>query len=80
MICGSVVVNDSACERRPDRWVRRPGSACRMDAAELHASPDSRGAVFAGTLTEKLEGNSKIKTGTGYPMLIGLNAADRRPP
>jgi dipeptidyl aminopeptidase/acylaminoacyl peptidase len=36
--------------------LRRPGSGCLTDAADLHASSDGRRAVFAGALTEKLEG------------------------
>lgn len=36
--------------------LRRPGTGQISDAAEVHVSPDGTHAVFAGTLTDKLEG------------------------
>jgi len=38
------------------QMLRRPGSGQICDAADVHASPDGRHAVFAGTLVERLEG------------------------
>lgn len=37
------------------RALRRPGSGQISDAAELHASPDGKRAVFAGTIMDNLE-------------------------
>jgi dipeptidyl aminopeptidase/acylaminoacyl peptidase len=36
--------------------LRQPGTGQISDAAEVHVSPDSQHAVFAGTLMDKLEG------------------------
>lgn len=43
------------------RLFRRPGSGQINDVAEVHAAPDGQHAVFAGTLTDELEGASPTR-------------------
>src|ERR1700733_13929661 len=43
--------------------LRQPGTGQISDAAEVHASPDGRYAVFAGTLIDKLEGSPSTRIG-----------------
>jgi dipeptidyl aminopeptidase/acylaminoacyl peptidase len=65
--------------------LRRPGSGCITDAADLHAAPDGRRVVFAGALTEKLEGapstriaTTDLETGDTRILTFGPNT-DRAP-
>lgn len=43
------------------KQVRQPGTGRISDAAELHASPDGRSAVFCATMLEKLEGSPQTR-------------------
>lgn len=65
--------------------LRRPGTGQISDAAEVHASPDGRHAVFSGTFVDKLEGTPPTRicqvdltSGDVRVLTFGLNT-DRLP-
>lgn len=67
------------------RRFREPGTGQINDVAEVHAAPDGRHAVFAGTITDKLEGTSPTRicqtdlaTGDTRVLTFGPNV-DRLP-
>lgn len=70
---------------RLHQTLRQPGSGQVSDAAEVHASPDGRYAVFAGTLVDTLEGAlptriclTELATGDTRVLTFGPNV-DRLP-
>src|ERR1700722_17917151 len=65
--------------------LRQPGTGQISDAAELCVAPDGMRAVFAGTITDRLEGTSPTRvcitnlgTGDTRVLTFGLNT-DRSP-
>jgi dipeptidyl aminopeptidase/acylaminoacyl peptidase len=53
--------------------VRQPGTGQISEGADIHASPDGRSAVFAGTLVERLEGSPQTRI-----CLTDLDTGDTR--
>lgn len=67
------------------RRFRQPGTGQINDVAEVHAAPDGKHAVFAGTITDELEGTSPtricrtdLSTGETQVLTFGPNV-DRLP-
>src|SRR6516225_115825 len=65
--------------------IRQPGTGQLSDALDIHASPDGRHAVFAGTILDTLEGapptricRTELATGDTRVLTFGPNV-DRLP-